>query len=99
MQVPITQYELCREIIDAVIQENPFSRSCICTGIFPNSGNVCNADSGGPAVMQGANGEPVIVGVLAWGLSCTNPSLRTVWSALAPARDWIDIVVWENTPL
>lgn len=63
----------------------------MCTLMFTNSGNVCSADSGGPAVVIGEDGEPVMVGVLAWGLSkCSNPSVPTVWSAIAPVREWID---------
>lgn len=72
----------------------------MCTLMFQGGGNVCNADSGGPAVIMQENGEPMVVGVLAWGLSpCFNPSIPTVWAGLAPSRDWIDEQMANNTLL
>lgn len=71
----------------------------MCTRIFVGSGNVCNADSGGPAVMISPNGDKVLLGVLAWGMSpCSNPDLPTVWSTISTVRDWVDASMASNPP-
>jgi secreted trypsin-like serine protease len=92
-------YELCREVYDALLPNNPLSSSCMCTAMFENSGNVCNADSGGPAVVEDSVGAKVVVGVLAWGMSpCSNPSIPSVWSSVGVARNWIDAQIASNPP-
>lgn len=94
------EHELCREVYGVLLPGNPLSSTCMCTLMFPGGGNVCNADSGGPAVVIQENGEPMVVAVLAWGLSpCFNPSIPTVWSGLAPSRDWIDEQMANHTQL
>lgn len=93
------QYELCREILNTLWPGNVLSSSCMCSVIIEGRGNVCSADSGGPAVVTQANGEKVVVGVLAWGLSpCFNTGIPTVWAGLAPARNWIDQQMAANPP-
>lgn len=63
----------------------------MCTRTFPNFGNICNADSGGPAVFVNPDGSEVLIGVLAWGIGpCSSPDNPSVWSGIAPVRDWID---------
>jgi secreted trypsin-like serine protease len=91
--------DLCREVYSVLLPGNPLSSSCMCTLIQQNSGNVCNADSGGPAAIVNADGTRLLVGVLAWGLGpCNNPDHPSVWSAIAPARGWIDNIMQTNTP-
>ncbi|CRK96749.1 CLUMA_CG010160, isoform A [Clunio marinus] len=96
VQLPIMSSELCREVLSTILPSNPFSSSCMCTVRFENSGNVCNADSGGPAVAN-LNGQNVLVGVLAWGTSCTLSGFPTVWSAIGPVRTWIDQTIQANS--
>lgn len=91
VDLPILANDLCKELMRALWIENPVSTSCMCTLMFSGSGNVCNADSGGPAVLLNDENEEVLLGVLAWGMSpCSNPDIPTVWSGIAPVRDWIE---------
>ena len=70
----------------------------MCTRIIPGSGNVCNRDSGGPAVSIAPNGDQTIVAVFAWGAGgCISPDAVMVWSSLAPVRNWIDQTIAANS--
>lgn len=54
---PIVSWELCREIVNAVMGHEPLHYSNFCTGAFEYSTSACNGDSGGPLVQAGADGS------------------------------------------
>ena len=57
----------------------------------------CGGDSGGPLIVRGVDGAPVIAGVLSTGSpTCVD---RDSYQRLAPARDWItDMIVPDHPP-
>ncbi|CRK96748.1 CLUMA_CG009941, isoform A [Clunio marinus] len=97
VMLSVMRYDLCREVLNAILPGHSLSSSCMCTLRFETSGNVCTRDFGGPAVIE-ENGEPVIFGVFSWGSGlCSAIDLPTVWSGIGPVRTWIDQTIQANS--
>jgi secreted trypsin-like serine protease len=54
---PIIQWDICREIVNAVFDHEPLHSSNLCTGPLDSNLSSCNGDSGGPLVQLGDDGS------------------------------------------
>lgn len=53
----IIPLDLCREVVNAVMDHEPLHYSNICTGPLNSIVTACSGDSGGPIVQRAGNGE------------------------------------------
>ncbi|KAG3179797.1 hypothetical protein PC128_g15814 [Phytophthora cactorum] len=67
--------------------------SMVCAGSVANH-NSCEGDSGGPLIIQSAEGEDVLVGIVSWTNddTCGREGYYGVYSRVSSARDWIETI-------
>jgi len=56
----------------------------ICAAVPSGGNNACNGDSGGPLVVEGT-----LVGIVSWGIGCTEAGYPTVYSNVATLRSFV----------
>jgi len=59
----------------------------ICAG--SDQVDACQGDSGGPLIVRRADGTPVQVGVVSWGLGCAMPNRPGIYTRVSAYRLWI----------
>ena len=69
--------------------EDFISDASICAGGGYKNQDSCQGDSGGPLFTKGSNGEPVLVGIVSWGLGCAKPNLPGVYARVSKAHEFI----------
>ena len=72
-------------IYDGVVQKTMF-----CAGL--GFADACQGDSGGPAIGY-INGAKYLVGIISWGVGCTNKKFPGVYVNVAAYDGWIDATV------
>ncbi|GFS40431.1 transmembrane protease serine 11C [Nephila pilipes] len=63
--------------------------SMMCAGKLEGGTDACQGDSGGPLV-QFRNGEPLLVGIVSWGINCAEPKYPGVYTDVALFHAWIN---------
>lgn len=93
--VPIVSNEMCDAVIsDHIGNEVSIDESMICAG-YPQGGkDACQGDSGGPFFTMTESNEPVLVGVVSWGIGCAREELPGVYSRVSNNLDFIK----DNVP-
>jgi len=101
-QVPITTDEYCANAypggLSTVADDGSFDpKTMVCAG-YPQGGtDTCEGDSGGPLLVQVAQGELRLAAATSFGNGCAKPGKPGVYARLAegPIRDFIHSVVPE----
>jgi secreted trypsin-like serine protease len=70
----------------AAIYDGAVSETMFCAGI--GVADACQGDSGGPAIGY-LDGERYLVGIISWGVGCTNKTYPGVYVNVAKFADWI----------
>jgi len=95
--VPTLNPVACKRRLDATIRRSEDQSSFegllisrdthICAGV----GDVdsCTGDSGGPLVHRPADGVPVQIGIVSWGLGCARKEAPGIYVRVAHYKDWI----------
>jgi secreted trypsin-like serine protease len=71
---------------EAAVYDGSVDSSMFCAGL--GAGDACQGDSGGPAVGY-VNGIPVLVGVISWGIGCSDKMYPGVYVNVAKYSGWI----------
>lgn len=80
IRVPVVEQELCNALYSGTITSD-----MICAGLVGVGGkDACQADSGGPMVV-----EDRLAGVVSFGAGCARPDFPGVYSRVAGTRSWI----------
>ena len=81
--VPVTSQASCNSAYS-----NGITANMICAGLEAGGKDSCQGDSGGPFVcMEGNN--PVITGVVSFGIGCASPGFPGVYARVSQYLDWI----------
>jgi len=72
------------------------TQNMVCAGTPSGARSSCNGDSGGPLLVQEADGRWLQVGIVSWGREplnadnrCSHENLYAVYTRLANYFDWI----------
>lgn len=69
--------------------------SMFCAGL--GTADACQGDSGGPAIGY-INGEPLLVGLISWGVGCTKRNFPGVYVNVAKYDGWIHATIKSGNP-
>ena len=84
VEVPLVTEKTCSSSYPGMV-----TSQMICAGLKDGGKDSCQGDSGGPLMMQSEDGNPVLVGVVSWGIGCARPDKYGVYSKVNKAAPWI----------
>jgi len=91
-QVPIIPNKVC----DAAYARNKVHEDqMMCAGYAEGGIDACQGDSGGPMICV-ENNQPVLRGVVSWGIGCARVGLYGVYTRTSSYIDWIKQTVNPN---
>ena len=96
--------EYCNENSVPEVTERIMHEVEICAGIHDKDNNglidmgkdACQGDSGGPLTCV-RDGQPVVVGLVSWGLECANEGEPGIYTNVFSYIDWIEEVIAAST--
>lgn len=91
-QVPIVNNTVC----DAAYHRNNVNEDAmLCAGYAEGGIDACQGDSGGPMICV-ENDQPVLRGVVSWGIGCARTGLYGVYTRTSSYIDWIRNAINPN---
>ena len=102
--VPLVESGACQSQIASLIEEYGLGEELTGVGVDPalqvcaGTGGVdsCQGDSGGPLMLRSAEGNPVQIGVVSWGLGCARPDSPGIYMRVSAYADWIGTATGLN---
>ena len=83
--VPMVSSEQCNAMYAAY---GGITENMICAGFEQGGKDSCQGDSGGPFICM-ENGNPVITGVVSWGIGCAQGDFPGVYAKVTNYLPWI----------
>merc|ERR1712048_728069 len=91
-QVPIVNNTVC----DAAYQRNNINETAmLCAGYAEGGIDACQGDSGGPLICV-ENNQPVLRGVVSWGIGCARRGLYGVYTRTSSYIEWVTDIINPN---
>jgi len=87
-QVPIVNNTVCD---DAYVRNHVTEEAMLCAGYAEGGIDACQGDSGGPLICVEDN-QPVLRGVVSWGIGCARRGLYGVYTRTSSYIDWVSLV-------
>ena len=103
--LPLIEPDACRAALEGIIAANALEDvygdfsvgdATLCAG--GGEQDSCYGDSGGPLILRYAEGGPVQVGVVSWGLGCARAGSPGVYTRTSAYKDWIAETARLDTP-
>jgi trypsin len=83
------------EACQAALPQNTITERMICAGGEAGKDS-CQGDSGGPLILNADSENPILIGVVSWGIGCARPGLPGVYSRVSTVADWIRQTIEAN---
>ena len=68
----------------------------ICAGVHEGGKDSCHGDSGGPLMVRGDNGKPVLIGVVSFGMGCARPGYPGINARVSTCEQLINDLIQRN---
>ena len=65
-------------------------------GVAEGGIDACQGDSGGPLVTYNAFNEPILVGIVSWGVGCARENEYGIYSRVSAVSEWIRSTIQSN---
>jgi trypsin len=89
--VPLVSTEECNNSYNGEITER-----MLCAGLKEGGKDSCQGDSGGPLLVHDyVRDQPVLAGVVSWGIGCARPEKYGVYSKVNAVTEWIQNTIAE----
>ncbi|KAK1122190.1 hypothetical protein K0M31_009416 [Melipona bicolor] len=96
-ELPIVDYQTCKQSIDSLTGPSPVDSTTICTGPLTDSLSACSSDSGSPLVANATSTLPQLVGIYTWGLiPCGTVAAPSVYTNVYFFVNWINNTMATN---
>ncbi|WP_191971073.1 S1 family serine peptidase [Methylobacterium soli] len=97
--IPLVERSICRSVFEPNGEKIP--EGAICGGFVSGDFDSCQGDSGGPLVYRsqsssarsGFSVDPVLIGVISWGIGCGFADLYGVYTSSLFYRKWAETAV------
>ena len=96
VDVPILANDDCQRWYKEKNKTNLILDGSMCAGFEEGGKDACNADSGGPLMVE-EDGRHVVVGVVNGGIGCDRPKLPGLYTRVNNYIDWISETINTNT--
>lgn len=91
IKVPILTHEECTNTdLSNFNKKNVDEEIEFCAGYLDGSKDACLGDSGGPLICVNENNEPVLWGLVSWGIGCAYQGYPGVYARVSWAITWIN---------
>ncbi|MCP4099291.1 MAG: serine protease [Planctomycetaceae bacterium] len=102
VRMPYVDRATCSNAYSAAAASGAILPGMICAGYSSGGYDSCQGDSGGPLTyvpadsITGPSKNPVLAGVVSWGIGCAEPNLYGVYTSVLAYRGWMDATVKNN---
>jgi secreted trypsin-like serine protease len=69
----------------------------VCAGLLEGGKDSCQGDSGGPLFIK-ADGSPVVVGIVSWGMGCASEGYPGVYTRVSEFKSWLASILEPPPP-
>ncbi|KAK2585876.1 hypothetical protein KPH14_010468 [Odynerus spinipes] len=97
VQLPVVDINTCRNALESIIGQTPLHETNVCTGPLTGGVSACSGDSGGPLAVTNSKSNPVVIGVVSWGIiPCGTRGAPSVYTRVSAYNDWITKIIAAN---
>lgn len=91
-ELPIISHKVANS---AEVYDGMVDFSMIAAGYPKGEKDTCQGDSGGPFTVKGPTGQPILAGIISWGIGCGRTNRYGVYSNVAIGYPWIMKMISE----
>ncbi|KAG8316927.1 Transmembrane protease serine 11D [Homalodisca vitripennis] len=97
VQVPVIENSVCQEMFHTAGHSKSIISSFLCAGYANGQRDSCEGDSGGPLMVERADGHWVLAGTVSHGIKCAAPYLPGVYMRTTYYKPWLQTITGVRT--